>query len=136
MPQSNPAFPIWSCGTLHRSYSFVPKVLHTLRSAHWTTIWKLFLWTLRISRQAVLVSDFFPYEIALKSSDLFCIHVSTSLPLTVYQYITKLPRHKMRIHEFSTRHYMSTIFKVTFNIKSCFMVIQNNQSFFSALGLW
>ena len=28
-PQANPAFPIWSCGTLHRSFSFVPEALHT-----------------------------------------------------------------------------------------------------------
>ena len=32
-PQTNPAFPIWSCGTLHRSFSFVPRASHTLRSA-------------------------------------------------------------------------------------------------------
>ncbi|MEE0717765.1 MAG: hypothetical protein U0M39_03600, partial [Oscillospiraceae bacterium] len=31
-PQANPAFPIWSCGTLHRSFSFVPEASHTLRS--------------------------------------------------------------------------------------------------------
>ena len=29
---ANPAFPIWSCGTLHRSFSFVPEASHTLRS--------------------------------------------------------------------------------------------------------
>ena len=33
VPQANPAFPIWSCGTLHRSFSFVPEASHTLRSA-------------------------------------------------------------------------------------------------------
>ena len=35
VPQANPAFPIWSCGTLHRSFSFVPEASHTLRSARW-----------------------------------------------------------------------------------------------------
>ena len=35
VPQANPAFPIWSCGTLHRSFPFVPEALHTLHSARW-----------------------------------------------------------------------------------------------------
>ena len=33
VPQANLAFPILSCGTLHRSFSFVPEASHTLRSA-------------------------------------------------------------------------------------------------------
>lgn len=33
VPQANPAFPLWSRGTLHRSFSFVPEALNTLCSA-------------------------------------------------------------------------------------------------------